>query len=137
MKTKVGFAMGALATLVLATAAYADVQDRVCFSPKYHVSWGQHRQGMFGVRSGMPCRVVLMVGPDGGFIGPYATISSAEIIHPPQNLKAVPRADGNIYVWPQPGFTGKDSMIVRYTGTGRGTIGRTREGFVTFSIDVF
>jgi hypothetical protein len=129
MKNMVGFTVGALVTLLLATAADADVQDRVCPAPKFGFRWGQHSQGVFGVRAGTPCRLVL-------FMRNYATISSAQIIERPHDVTAVPRADGNIYISPKPGFTGKDSMTVRYTGTGR-EIGVTKEAFVTFSIDVF
>jgi len=130
MKTRAAFTMAALvATLVLTTAAEADVQDRVCPAPKYRFHWGQHSQGVFGVRAGTPCRVVL-------FMRGYATISSTEIIERPHNITAVPRTDGNIYISPKPGFTGKDSMTVRYTGTGR-QVGVPRQATVTFSIDVF
>jgi hypothetical protein len=128
MKTIVGFTVGALAAL-LATAADADVQDRVCPAPKYRLLWGQHSQGVFGVRTGTPCRVVL-------FTRGYRTISSAEIVERPHNGTAAPRADGNIYFYPKPGFTGKDSMAVRFMGTGR-EVGVRRQGTVTFSIDVF
>jgi hypothetical protein len=133
MKTIVGFALGALATLVLATAADADVQDRVCPAPRYSIYWGQHSQGVFGVRAGTPCRVVLFTG---AYFRDINRIYSAQIIEAPHNVRAVPRADGNIYIWPKPGFTGKDSMTVRYTGTGR-EIGVTKEATVTFSIDVY
>ena len=128
-KAMVSFTMGALATLILAATAYADVQDRVCPAPKFRFRWGQHSQGVFGVRAETPCRVVL-------FMGGYATISSAQVTEPPHNVRAVARTDGNIYIYPKSGFTGKDSMTVRYTGTGREK-GVAKEAFVTFSIDVF
>jgi hypothetical protein len=93
MKTMVTFSM-ALATLVLATAADADVRDRGCRL----IARG------FLVRPGTPCLIPM------GIPG-YAT----KIIEPPHHGVAVVRADGSIYYSPKPGFTGIDnSMRVRH-----------------------
>jgi len=102
MKTIVGFTMG-LATLVFATAA--DAQDRRCFG-----------RGISGVPAGTPC----VFGPSRpraplGFEWRGMMLYSTEIIERPHNGTAVLRADGGTYYNPKPGFTGKDSMTVRYT----------------------
>jgi hypothetical protein len=93
MKTMVAFAM-ALATLILATAADADAQDRQC---------GGGRNGI-GVRAGTPCVFGSHV-----WYGRRPT----EIIEGPHNGTAVLRADGSIYYSPKPDFTGRDGMRVR------------------------
>jgi hypothetical protein len=85
----------ALTTLVLATAADADVQDRRC-------QWN----GVVWVRAGTPC---VILPP----FGPTAAYHYSEIIEPPHNGTAVFRADGSIYYSPKPGFTGRDSVRVR------------------------
>jgi hypothetical protein len=101
MKTIAAFTM-ALATLVLATAADADVQDRRCYQ---RASW-------ISVRAGTPCGF-------GTSMGGY----SKEIIEPPHNGTAVVRADGSIYYSPKPGFTGRDNGMrvqrtaCNYSGT--------------------
>jgi hypothetical protein len=82
----------ALATLVLATAAHADVEDRQC----------QMGRGGGWVRAGTPC---VIHGP--GYC-------CTEIIDPPHNGTAVPRADGSIYYSPKPDFTGGDHIAVRF-----------------------
>jgi hypothetical protein len=87
MKTIAAFTM-ALATLVLATAADADVQDRRCKGGKNGI----------GVRAGTPC--LIRESPH------------SEIIEPSHNGTAVLRADGSIYYSPKPGFTGTDGMRV-------------------------
>jgi hypothetical protein len=98
MKTIAAFTMAALATLVLATAAAADVKDRQC----------QRGRGVVWVRDGTPCvfRAHFLYPPQ----------PPAEIIEPPHNGTAVLRADGSIYYSPKPGFTGGDSMRVRLNG---------------------
>jgi hypothetical protein len=105
MKTIVGFTMAALATLVLATAADADVQGQRC-NPQ---TWGRGAGGVIGVRAGTPCVIL----PTFGWRG-YAT----ETIEPPHNGTAVLRADGSIYYSPKPGFTGRDHIRVRRTRCG-------------------
>jgi hypothetical protein len=95
MKTMAGFTM-ALATLVFATAADADV---------YGCSGGRAGENkIIGVRAGTPCKFI-----------PSGLIISPAIIERPHNVAAVLRADGGIYFYPKPGFTGKDSMTVRYS----------------------
>jgi hypothetical protein len=83
----------ALAMLVFATAADADVYR--CFQPRGRI---------IGVRAGTPCKFI-----------PSGLIISPAIIERPHNVAAVLRADGGIYFYPKPGFTGKDSMTVRYS----------------------
>jgi len=53
----------------------------------------------------------------------------------PRNGAAETGNDGSIRYEPKPGFTGKDSMTVRYTGSRNDAV--PVEGTVTFSIDVF
>jgi hypothetical protein len=123
----VGFAIGALATLILATAA--DAQEPPC-KAKFGFRWGQHREGFFAARAGSPCRVTLrMLG--------RSTISSAEIIERPHSGTALPGVDGTIRFQPNAGFAGKDTMTVRYRGTRQGSGDELRESTVTFSITVF
>jgi hypothetical protein len=90
MKTIVGFTM-ALTTLVLATAADANVQGERCKLGKNGI----------GVRAGTPC-----------VMGRIGWLHSAEIIEPPHNGTAVLRSDGRIYYSPKPGFTGTDRIGV-------------------------
>jgi hypothetical protein len=97
MKTIVAFTM-ALATLILATAADADAQDQQC----------QRGRGVVWVRAGTPC----VFRPT--TFRP-TTQRPTEIIEPPHNGTAVLHADGSIYYSPKPGFTGGDSMSVRFT----------------------
>jgi hypothetical protein len=116
MKTVMGFTM-ALATLVLATAADADVQGQRC----------QMRgkiPGIISVRAGTPC----VFGPFGpSALSPAAfsiqgvspwkgmMLHSTEIVEPPHEGTAVLRTDGSIYYSPKPGFTGRDSVRVQRT----------------------
>jgi hypothetical protein len=123
-----GFVNAALATLVLATAA--DAQERPC-SARWRISWEHHMEGRFAARAGSACRVRYTVGT----FSNVTTISSAEIIERPRNGAAVTGNDGSIRYQPKPGFTGKDSMTVRYTGIRDNRV--KLEGTVTFSIDVF
>jgi hypothetical protein len=97
MKTRVAFTM-VLATLVLATTADADAQDRPCQGGKNGI----------GVRAGTPCvfRALYLYGA--------IPARPTEIIERPHNGTAVLRADGRIYYSPRPGFTGRDSMKVSY-----------------------
>jgi hypothetical protein len=98
MKTIAAFTM-ALATLVLATAADADVQDRRC-------KGGMARyRGLISVRAGTPCLILPVYG-----MGHFT-----EIVEPPHEGTAVLRADGSIYYSPKPGFTGTDRLRVRRT----------------------
>jgi hypothetical protein len=92
MKT-MAFTTAALATLVLAAAADADVRDRGCRLIK----------GGFGVRAGTPCLIPMGMP---GF--------STEIIKPPHHGTAVVHANGSVYYSPEPGFTGRDDMGVRH-----------------------
>jgi hypothetical protein len=127
MKTRVGLIM-ALATLVLATAA--DAQERPC-TARWRISWEHHFQGWFAARAGSACRVRYTVGT----FSNITTISSPQIIEQPRNGAAVTGNDGSIRYQPKPGFTGKDSMTVRYTGIRDNRV--KLEGTVTFSIDVY
>jgi hypothetical protein len=117
MKT-IAFTM-ALATLVLATAADADAQDRRCKGPGR--GWGT-----ISVSAGTPC----VFGMGGQSALTYAAfiqsvrslgmmLYSTEIIERPHNGTAVFQAGsygGTIYYSPKPGFTGRDSIRVRFTG---------------------
>jgi hypothetical protein len=122
MKTIVGLTM-ALTTLVLATAADADVRDRGCQSRG-------KIPGIISVRAGTPC--VFGTGPSSTWsyaafnqdvtVWKGMVLHSTEIIEPPHNGTAVLRADGSIYYSPKPGFTGRDSVRVQraacnYSGT--------------------
>jgi hypothetical protein len=107
MKTMVAFTMAALTTLVLATAADADVQDRRCHAARTCVL-GRVAPGKF-FDPGMPRGIGFMLG-------------STEIIERPHSGTAVVRADGSIYYSPKPGFTGRDSVRAQraacnYSGT--------------------
>jgi hypothetical protein len=123
MKTMVAFSM-ALATLVLATGADANVQDQRCLRSDRH---GGH--GEVYVRAGTPC-TFRGVNPGG-----IAMILATEIIEPPHNGTAVARADGGIIFYPKAGFTGRDSVRARFTmnrfPNGTRTLSRA------FSINVF
>jgi hypothetical protein len=107
MKTVVGFTMAALATLVLATAADADAQNRRCDA----------RGPLISVRAGATCVFSPPIIRGGGY-----SYHSTEIIETPHEGTAVLRTDGRIYYSPRPGFTGRDSMKVQraacnYSGT--------------------
>jgi hypothetical protein len=121
MKTVVGLTM-ALATLILATAADADVQGQRCGI----VGKG----GTISVRAGTPCvfgtgpslRWDRAARPQGLASWKGMMMHSTEIIEPPHEGTAVVRADGRIYYSPKPGFTGRDFMRVQraacnYSGT--------------------
>jgi hypothetical protein len=69
-------------------------------------------------------------------MGGLSTISSAQITERPRNGTAVTGNDGTIRFQPKSGFTGNDSITVRYTGTGR-EVGVPKEATVTFTIMVF
>jgi uncharacterized membrane protein len=85
MKTVVGFTIAALATLVLATAADADAQDRRCQTVG--------KRGAISVRAGTPC----VFGTGSSLRWSFAAFNqdmtvwkgmmlySAEIIEPPHN----------------------------------------------------
>jgi hypothetical protein len=112
---------------VLATAADAPVAR--C-REQFDFRWGQHSEGWFSTRVGSPCRLtVSMLG--------QAIISSAEIIDGPHSGTAAPAADGSVRFQPNAGFTGKDTMTVRYRGTGGGAARVLRQATVTYSITVF
>lgn len=154
MKTMVGFTIGALATLVLATAAdaaglgmrpddqggnavedtYAPRQapDRGC-TYRYSLFFGQSNSGNIALAAGKPCRVWLQTGPRSGRPSGFDAISSVLITERPRNGTAVVDGQNAIRFQPKLGFTGKDSMTVRYTGNGQG---QPREATVTFAIDV-
>jgi hypothetical protein len=114
MKNVMPFTM-ALTTLVLATAADADVQGQRCGIVG--------KRGTISVRPGTPC--VFGTGPSLRWnrvafpqgLAPWKgmMLHSTEIIEPPHEGKAVLRADGSIYYSPKPGFTGKDSIRVQRT----------------------
>jgi hypothetical protein len=114
MKTIVGFTM-ALATLVLASAADADVQGPRCGIVG--------KNGTISVRVGTPCvfgtgpslRWNRAARPQGLASLKGMMLHSAEIIEPPHEGTAVVRADGRIYYSPKPGFTGRDFMRVQRT----------------------
>jgi hypothetical protein len=127
-KAMVGFAVGALATFGLAAAA--DAQEPRCRA-QWRISWEHHFQGWFAAPAGSACRVLYMLDTNLA----VTTISSAQIIEPPRNGAAVTGNDGSIRYEPKPGFTGKDSMTVRYMGSRDDNV--ELEGTVTFSIDVF
>jgi hypothetical protein len=114
----------------LATAADLPV-PRCREQFRFSFFWEQQRaNGWFSTRAGSPCRLtVSMLG--------RATISSAEIIEGPHNGTAVPAADGSIRFQPKTGFTGKDTMTVRYRGTGNELAAVLRQATVTFAITVF
>jgi hypothetical protein len=65
-----------------------------------------------------------------------ATLASAQIIESPKNGTATTGNDGTIRFQPKSGFTGNDSMTVRYRGTSQGT-GSPKEATVTFAITVY
>jgi hypothetical protein len=116
MKTIAAFTM-ALATLVLATAADANVQDRRCKGPAR--GWG-----IISVPAGTPC----VFGTGGQSLLTYAAfiqgarslgmmLYSTEIIERPHNGTAILSSyGGTIHYSPKPGFTGRDSIKVRSTG---------------------
>ncbi len=126
LRTMLSLAIGALATFVLAAAA--DAQEPRCRA-KYRFIWGQHSEGWFAAPAGSACRVNLRMGG-------LSTISSAQITERPRNGTAVTGNDGTIRFQPKSGFTGNDSITVRYTGTGR-EVGVPKEATVTFTIMVF
>jgi hypothetical protein len=63
-----------------------------------------------------------------------STISSVQVIRGPNNGTASLAGPAAIRFQPRPGFTGHDSMVVRYSGTG--AAGRPAEATVTFAIIV-
>jgi hypothetical protein len=128
MKTMGGFTIGALATLVLAAAV--DAQEQRCRA-QWRISWEHHFQGWFAAPAGSACRVLYILDTNSA----VTTISSAQIVEGPRNGAAETGNDGSIRYEPKPGFTGKDSMTVRYTGSRNDAV--PVEGTVTFSIDVF
>jgi hypothetical protein len=99
MKNVVAFTM-ALTTLVLATAADADAQDRQC----------QRGRNGIGVRAGTPC----VFRPS--WYGWFGWDHPTEIIV--KNGTAVVRADGSIYYSPKPGFRGTEYVRVRLRNQG-------------------
>ena len=114
-------------TIGLVLDGTATAQERSC-AAKYRFVWGQQSQGLFSTSAGTPCRVrLLMFG--------NSTISSAQIIEGPRNGDAAPGNDGTVRFQPKSGFTGADSMTVRYRGTG--AAGVPREATVTFAITVY
>jgi hypothetical protein len=127
-KAMVGFTNAALVTLVLVTAANA--QEPRCRA-QWRISWEHHFQGWFAAPAGSACRVLYILDTNSA----VTTISSAQIVEGPRNGAAVTGDDGSIRYEPKPGFAGKDSMTVRYTGSRDDTV--KLEGTVTFSIDVF
>ena len=87
-------------------------------------------------------------------MGGFSTLSLAQIIEPPHSGTAATGNDGTIRFQPKTGFTGNDSMTVRYTGTGGGgggggwgrragveggglKVGVPRQATVSFSITVY
>jgi hypothetical protein len=153
MKTLVGFTVGALATLVLATAADAfdggagidqggntledisaphQVPDRGC-AFRYTLFFGQNNPGNITAHAGKLCRVNFTTGPRSGRQSGFDAIFSVLITERPRNGTAVIDGQKAIRFQPKLGFTGKDSMTVRYKGNGQG---QPRETTVTFAIDV-
>jgi hypothetical protein len=128
MKTMGGFTIGALATLVLAAAV--DAQEQRCRA-QWRISWEHHFQGWFAAPAGSACRVLYILDTNSA----VTMISSAQIVESPRNGAAETGNDGSVRYEPKPGFTGKDSMTVRYTGSRNDAV--PVEGTVTFSIDVF
>ena len=122
MHVAVRFVMaGSIIPLIFDSTAIA--QERSC-GAKYRFTWGQQSQGLFSTKVGTACRVnLLMYGT--------ATVSSAQIIKGPENGTAATGNDGTIRFQPKPGFTGADSMTVRYKGAG------SKEATVTFAITVY
>jgi Bacterial Ig domain len=117
---------GLLLTLITDAAAFG--QEPRCRA-KYRFIWEQHSQGMFSTKADTTCRVNLRMGG-------LATLASARIIEGPKSGVATTGNDGTIRFQPKSGFTGSDSMTVRYTGTRRG-IGALQEATVTFAITVY
>jgi Bacterial Ig domain len=125
----VSFAIGALVALVLATAA--DAQDQRCRFKLNggFIRWGlQDQQGWFAVPAGSPCHVPVHVGG-------FSTLSSAQIVERPHHGTAVTSNDGMIHFRPNSGFTGNDSMTVRYGGTG--LQGAGQQATIIWTIMVF
>jgi hypothetical protein len=104
MKTMVAFSM-ALATLVLATAADANVQGERCLHRGYAIS----------VRAGTPCVFGPLLRSRSRGLYSWGGLHPTEIIERPHNGTAVLRADGSVYYSPKPGFSGRDGLRVRRT----------------------
>jgi hypothetical protein len=112
MKTIAVFTTATLATVVLATAADADVQGPRCGIVG--------KSGTISVRAGTPCvfgtgpslRWNRAARPQGLASWKGMMLHSTEIIEPPHEGTAVLRADGRVYYSPKPGFTGRDGMRV-------------------------
>jgi Bacterial Ig domain len=114
--------------LALITDAAAFGQESRCRA-RYRFIWGQNSQGIFSTQANTTCRVNLRMRG-------LATLASARIIEGPKNGTAATSNDGTIRFQPKSGFTGSDSMTVRYTGTSRG-IGEPKKATVTFAITVY
>ena len=117
---------GLLLTLITDAAAFG--QEQRCRA-KYGFIWEQHSQGIFSTKADTTCRVNLRMNR-------LATLASAQIIESPKNGTATTGNDGTIRFQPKSGFTGNDSMTVRYRGTSQGT-GSPKEATVTFAITIY
>jgi hypothetical protein len=143
MKTIVGFTVGALATLALTTAADAQVDQAAqamqgggtrCFF-HYTLFFGLNNTGNVSARAGTPCIVWFKIGPHSGLQerSGFDAITSVVVTQRPRNGAARVSYYKFVIFQPKPGFTGKDSMTVHYTGHGQG---QPRETTVAFAIDV-
>src|ERR1043166_4762212 len=104
----------------------ATAQEPQCFA-RYRFNWGQHSQGHLATKAGTACRLRLLMRG-------RSAISSVQVIRGPSNGTASLAGPAAIRFQPRPGFTGHDSMVVRYSGTG--AAGRPAEATVTFAIIV-
>jgi len=110
------------ATLLAVTAALA--QEQGC-NARYRFSWGQQSQGYLNIRSGMPCRIQIRMGP-------RSTISEVKVVSAPSNVSAS-TSGGAVRVQARAGFKGQDSMSLQYVGTGPNGPGQAT---VNFAINV-
>jgi hypothetical protein len=123
-KLLLAFALGFAALHLGGTTAIA--QERSC-GANYVFTWGQNVQGTFSTRAGTPCVVHVVARLS-------STISSMRVVRGPGHGSASSAGPVSLRYVPKAGFTGRDSMIVGFTGTG--SAGKPRTATVTFVITV-
>ena len=119
-----------LATAFIGLSAIAGsgalAEDPMCMGG-FGVLVGREANGLLSTRAGTACRMAIRVNGN-------QTLSSVVIVRAPRHGNA--SGSGATFRYqPRAGFTGQDSMTVRFVGVS-GVSGKSIQGTVNFRIDV-
>jgi hypothetical protein len=115
-----------IASLAVLNLTAARAEEPMC-NASFWFRWGQEVSGTLDARSGTPCRILTGTSGNTVYVG-------SQVVTQPRHGRASPLGAASIRYQPRAGFTGQDSMTIRFFGERQG---RRNQATVNLKITVY